>query len=174
MPIVSKQLFDLGQQADGKFSVREEHTDTLGIVHPFLYRAPLFEPADPPDGTSAREIFNARDLTPSLRDRDFADIASHVAQGFNNHPGTFEYVSPARDITEIEAEDQIVAAFFGEAIGDDAAPYAWWIQNLNNPQWGTIEARLGYTSDQGDDIRSRATVIIVAAPEYNSTIDDPR
>ncbi len=167
MPIVSKELFDLGEQADSTFLVREEHTDTLGVIHPISpYRADSL--------AAATVIMEGRDFTPQLRERDFQDVADHVAQGFNNHPGTFEYISPLRDITEIEAEDQIVAVFFSEAIGDEAMFYAWWIQNLNNPQWNTIETRIGYTSDDGDDIRDRATVIITAQSLYNTTIDDPR
>jgi hypothetical protein len=185
MPIVSKELINLGQQADGTFRVREEHTDTLRQFaidnsfpeipppHKFQYRAPFLVPQDPPDGTSATEIMNARDLTLQLRDRDFQDIRNHVAQGFDNNPGTFEYTTPLRDITELEAEDEI-ATHFAEEVGDQAAPFAWWIQNLNVPQWNTIRDRIGYSVADGNAIRSRATVIITAAPEYNLLIDDPR
>ncbi len=165
MPIVSTNLINHGPISATQIRVTEQHTDTTGFIWEFTHNSA--------DEAEALADIAARDLTSSLRARDFKEIRDHVAQGFDNNPGTFEYVSPLRDITELEAEDEIVT-FAASEEGDGASPFAWWIQNMNLPTWKTIEIRIGYTSDEGDEIRARMTDIIAADARYNVTIDDPR
>lgn len=162
MPIVSTELITISQQANG-VRVLEKHTDALGVVHEFPYTAPTLQ--------FATDTMNARDLTSQLYDRDTADVLAYVAQGFNNTPASFDYTG--RDMTALDGEDEAVVAFAREP-GDIAFSWAWWIQNLNNPSWTAIRARLNYTVDQGDLIRARATEIINAHPGYNAIIGDPR
>ena len=165
MPIVSKELINLGEQADGTSRVREQHTDTLNKVWTFQYRAPSL--------AEATAIMNARDLTPQLKDRDIQDVLDHVALGFPNGPDTFEYTRPRRDATQIQAEVEI-AVCFASMPGDAAAPIAWWIQTLDNTMWDTLRNRVGFTSQQAAAIRARVTNVITAQNTYNATVDDPR
>lgn len=165
MPIVSKELINLGQQADGTFRVREEHTDTLNVVWKFQYRAPSLQ--------DATDIMNARDLTPQLRDRDFQDLRDHVVQGSPNGVDTFEYTLPLRDITELEGEEEITV-HFAASDGSEAMPFAWWLQDLNPPSWTAIWQRIGYVSGDASEIQDRAIDLLAAEPRFDLTFDDPR
>ena len=165
MPILTTQLLNLGQQADSTFRVREEHTDTLGVVWKFQYRAASL--------AEATAIMDARDLTPSLRSRDFRDLREHVAQGSPNGTDTFEYTTPLRDITEEDGEEEILT-FFAAASGEDAMAFAWWWEDLNGPDQTTINERVEFSAQDLSDIGDRAIDLLAAEARFNLTFDDPR
>ena len=100
MPIVSRNLHHYRVQKSGRAKVMEEHTDSLGRVHPHWYRT---------DKSEADVIvdMNARDWTQDLVNRDISEVIEWVEGG--NDTSIFDYTG--RDIDEDTAEEEVLKEF---------------------------------------------------------------
>lgn len=159
MPIATKELRRTAQQANGHWRVWEEHTDTLGRVWPFKYMVPLL--------ADAVTMMEERSFPDALVDRDVAEVVSWVQD--RNTVDSFDYTN--RDIDVLKAEEEI-ALHFARSVGEVAILSAWWLEDLNPPQWNTLATRLGWdtsTGEIGDRVQTRAINLVVAEPDFFRT-----
>ena len=94
---------------------------------------------------------DAFDWTPQLKDIDFSDLL--VWTQTKNLPGDFNFTG--YDLTLLEGEERLLV-WFAESFGVDAITIAWWIENLNPPQFKAIGDRAGYDTVAGTRIQDRA------------------
>lgn len=147
MPIVSRVLKFYRVQANGSARVREVHTDSFGNELTRQYSTLASQAAVEID-------MNALDLTESLKERDVEEILQWVVGG--NDPNTFDYTG--RDIIKNKAEERVTRTF-ARSRGDDALPYAWWIDGLGTPRWNAITTRLAWDTARKDRVKARAATL---------------
>jgi hypothetical protein len=94
MPIVASSVIEDRAQADGRRSIREQHTDQLGLNYYMQYLADASFVATSLLATHAAQI--SADLTAN-------EIANNLANALNQIMPTNNYSTPAQNIANLRA-----------------------------------------------------------------------
>lgn len=156
MPITQKTLRYYRPQGNGKFKVREDHTDARGNSHLVSYRTTKSQ-------VEVEVDMNARVI--DLASGDNQELLSWVKS--RNTVASFDYTN--RDINQLDGEE-FIFQWFAESDGDEAITVAWWMDSINTGTFNNIRDRIGYTGQQGADITSRFQFMVLVEPWYNFTV----
>ena len=166
MPIVDRRVAFFLPQRNGKNSVREDHTDARGNVHPHFYYT----------DRSRAEVeadMNARVI--DLAGGDIQAVIAFTEQGtiredgqFNSafDPDQFDYTD--RDIDLQTAEEEVLKEF-ARRDGETSMDLAAWVNDIGTSRWNAITGRLGWSNSAdeiGDRVQSRAIALVPAIPFF--------
>ncbi len=120
------------------------------------------------DEAAAQTALNSFDWTVQLKDVDFADLLVWVQA--KNASADFDFIG--RELTLLESEEALLV-WFATHQGADVLTVAWWVEDLNPPEFVAIRNRVGYDEPTGTRIQDRAIALLAVELTFDAVEETP-